>query len=260
MMTRPPSALLVIAHGSRDQDAVTEVLRQVELLRESLPDQQVVGSVLEFPSVRARSIQDAVDALVASGIERLVVLPLFLFDAGHVVVDVPSEMRQAKNRHVGLEIVILSPLSVADGLLDAVTDRVAEARTGLAGGGDTAVLLVGAGTSSQEPNAELFRVARLLWERKLASLVEVAFVSLTRPTIAEGLERCRALGAEHVVVAPYFLNTGVLRRRITEQTVPASRAAGIPATVASHIGAHPRMIAAVSARVRRALLDDAAVR
>lgn len=158
-----------------------------------------------------------------------------------------------------LEVVILPPLSADDGLLEVVTDRLAEANSGDAEGGEFAVLLVGAGTSSQQSNAELYRVARLLWERGLAPLVEVAFVSLTRPTIAEGLRRCRALGAERVVVVPYFLNVGVLARRIVDQALPAARAARVRVTVASHLGAHPRLIAAVAARVRRALSGDGQV-
>jgi sirohydrochlorin cobaltochelatase len=48
-------------------------------------------------------------------------------------------------------------------------------------------------------------------------MVEPAFVSLARPSVAEGLERCRRLGAERIVVLPYFLFRGVLPDRIAEQ-------------------------------------------
>jgi sirohydrochlorin cobaltochelatase len=42
-------------------------------------------------------------------------------------------------------------------------------------------------------------------------------VSLAKPSVPEGLERCRRLGAERVVVLPYFLFPGVLPDRVVTQ-------------------------------------------
>jgi len=51
----------------------------------------------------------------------------------------------------------------------------------------------------------------------LVDMVEPAFVSLAQPSVAEGLERCRRLGAKRIVVLPYFLFRGVLPDRIIAQ-------------------------------------------
>ncbi|MFI6483799.1 sirohydrochlorin chelatase [Nonomuraea sp. NPDC050663] len=64
----------------------------------------------------------------------------------------------------------------------------------------TAVLLV-APAMGPEPDAELFRVARLVWQYSPVRWVEVA-LSGGEPDVDEGIERCRLVGAEEVVLVP----------------------------------------------------------
>ena len=63
----------------------------------------------------------------------------------------------------------------------------------------------------------MVKTTRLLWEGRDYPLAETAFVSLARPDVLEGLERCRLLGARQIVVARYFLFPGVLPDRVAEQ-------------------------------------------
>lgn len=51
------------------------------------------------------------------------------------------------------------------------------------------------------PDAELFRVARLVWQYKQVRWVEVALMG-GEPDVDEGLERCRRLGADDFVLVP----------------------------------------------------------
>ncbi len=60
----------------------------------------------------------------------------------------------------------------------------------------------------------MFKGARSLWEGRGGSLVETCFWSITGPSLAQGLQRCAALGARRVVVLPYFLFHGILLQRI----------------------------------------------
>ena len=54
----------------------------------------------------------------------------------------------------------------------------------------TAVLLVGRGSTDPDANAEVCKVARLLQEGRGLRVVETAFVSLARPDVPAGLDRC----------------------------------------------------------------------
>jgi sirohydrochlorin cobaltochelatase len=76
---------------------------------------------------------------------------------------------------------------------------------------------VGRGSSDPDANADLCKVARLVWDGRGFGGVEAAFVSLAPPSVPEALDRCRRLGAARVVVVPYFLFTGVLVDRISVQ-------------------------------------------
>jgi sirohydrochlorin cobaltochelatase len=143
-------------------------------------------------------------------------------------------------------------------LIELLNTRIA------AVGGDPppAVLVVGRGSTDPDANADVVKTARLLWEGRGYPLAETAFVSLARPDVTEGLERCRLLcsgipGARRIVVAPYFLFPGVLPDRVAEQA--AGYAAAHPEldiAVAGVLGDCDELAALVWARYHEALSGD----
>jgi sirohydrochlorin cobaltochelatase len=86
------------------------------------------------------------------------------------------------------------------------------------------ILLVGRGSTDPDANAEVVKTTRLLWEGREFPLAETAFVSLARPDVTEGLDRCLALGARRIVVARYFLFPGVLPGRVARQAAEWAQA------------------------------------
>ena len=86
------------------------------------------------------------------------------------------------------------------------------------------MLVVGRGSTDPDANADVCKDARLLWEGRGYEFTETAFVSLARPSVAEGLARCRRLGARSIVVARYFLFPGVLPDRVAAQAAGATPA------------------------------------
>jgi sirohydrochlorin cobaltochelatase len=135
--------------------------------------------------------------------------------AGHSKGDVPAALARETARHPGLVMKYGRPLGPHPVLLSLLADRVAVAAQGAAG--PYAVLVVGRGTTDPDANADVCKDARLLWEGRDYEFTETAFVSLARPSVAEGLERCRRLGARTIVVARYFLFAGVLPDRVATQ-------------------------------------------
>src|SRR5690606_31560934 len=87
--------------------------------------------------------------------------------------------------------------------------------------GETAVVLVGEGSTDATANAEVHRVSRLFWETHAYDFmtVETAFVSVTPPGVPGGLERCRRLGAKRVIVVPYLLFAGGALERVWAQAL-----------------------------------------
>jgi sirohydrochlorin cobaltochelatase len=118
-------------------------------------------------------------------------------------------------------------------------------------------VLVGRGSSDPDANAETAKVARLLLEGRGYEGVEVSYVSLTRPSVPDALERARLLGARRVVVAPYFLFPGVLPDRIVAQA--RTYAGGHPdvdVRVAELLGDCDELADLVAERYAEALAGD----
>lgn len=247
-------ALMLMAHGSRNAEARAEYVRIRDAVAERLPSETIVFSALEFPDDdKLPSIEEGWRRCLALGARRIVALPFFLFPAGHVREDLPNELEHARGLHGDVEIDLVPPLGPTEELLDVLETRATDviAEMDAEAGRDTAVLLVGAGTSDPDANGDLCKAARLLWERRSFPLVEVAWVSLAEPTVPQAIERCLKLGARRIAVVPYFLNTGVLLSRIESHLRPIrERHANVPMRLAAHMGLHPRLIDLLERRTR----------
>jgi sirohydrochlorin cobaltochelatase len=249
-------SVLVLAHGSRNQAARAEYQRVRAEVARRLPELPVEFAVLEFPGEDLASILEGVRRCAEAGATRIVALPYFLFTAGHVREDLPGELERAVENWPGLTVAYQPPIGVGSKVVDVLEARAVQASQEFtaASTSSSAVLLVGAGTSDADSNADLFRAARLLWERRRFPRVEVAFVSLTSPSVAEGLERCLTLGATEIAVVPYFLNTGVLSRRIAARLDTARQQhPELQFGLAAEMGLHPTLLDLVAERARLAL-------
>lgn len=255
--THSPVALVLMGHGSRDPEGAEELAALAAAVQAEAPEFRVWGGVLEFPNVGLPSIQDSFDLAVAGGARTVLAVPLLLNDAGHARLDIPREVAVARARHVETDIRLCPPLG-----FDPLVLQIAEGRARTLGDqvpgnpAETAVLLVGRGTSHADANADFFRTARLFWERNRPAYrwVECCFVSLAEPGVAGGIDRCARLGARRVLVVPYFINTGILAKRIPGQVEEGARAwRGLRTGVAAHFGVDRGLVRAILARARSGL-------
>jgi sirohydrochlorin cobaltochelatase len=264
---RPP--LLLAAHGTRDPAGVAGFIAFAERLAKlaATHGTDVAGGFIELSRP---ALREAVAELAGLGHRRVVAVPLMLAAAGHAKGDVPASLARERDRHPGLtweygrtlgphpvliDLLALRVAAVAgdpaavgpDRNAGAGPDRNAGAgpdRNAGAGpdrnagaGEPPAVLVVGRGSTDPDANADVVKTARLLWEGRDFPLAETAFVSLARPSVTEGLDRCLALGARRVVVARYFLFQGVLPDRVADQAAAwADAHPGIDVLVSDVIG------------------------
>ena len=207
---RPP--LLLAAHGTRDEAGVAAFNALAGRVGDlAVRDgTRVAGGFIELSPPPLR---EAVATLVNGIPANVVAVPLMLSAAGHAKGDIPAALARERRRHPGLTWTYARPLGPHPALLELLAARIAA----VSGPGAPAVLLVGRGSTDPDANADVVKTARLLWEGRDYPLAETAFVSLARPDVAEGLERCRLLGARRIVVARYFLFPGVLPDRVAEQ-------------------------------------------
>ncbi|SCL45777.1 sirohydrochlorin cobaltochelatase [Micromonospora citrea] len=210
------TALVIVGHGTRSAAGVEQFVAFVERVRRraagALGD--VEGGFIELSRP---PLTDAVGALVDRGHRSLVALPLVLTAAGHGKGDIPAALARERERHPGLSYVYGRPLGPHPLLHTALEQRVDAALAGDDRAG-TWVALIGRGSTDPDANAEVAKVARLLWEGRGYAGVEPGFVSLAEPSVPAVLDRLRRLGARRIVVAPYFLFAGVLPDRIAAQS------------------------------------------
>jgi len=140
-----------------------------------------------------------------------------LVAAGHAKGDIPGAMARELERHPGLSYAYGRPLGPHPILLELLAERIDTALAGAPRDGTT-VVLVGRGSTDPDANAEVAKLARLLWEGRGYDGVETSFISLARPGVPAALDRAALLGARRVVVVPYFLFRGVLPERVVEQS------------------------------------------
>jgi sirohydrochlorin cobaltochelatase len=227
-LSEPKPALLLAAHGTSDQagvDAFAALAERVGKLA-AADGTRVAGGFIELS---APALREAVAELAAASPGPMVAIPLMLSAAGHAKGDIPAALARERARHPGTSFSYGRPLGPHPALIDLLAARIAA----VAGDTPPAVLLVGRGSTDPDANADVVKTARLLWEGRDYPLAETAFVSLARPDVAEGLERCRLLGAglpgaRRIVVARYFLFPGVLPDRVAEQA-------------AAYAAAHPEL-------------------
>src|SRR6516165_5491845 len=256
MSTSPP--LLLVGHGTRSDAGVAEFTRFVGLVRARTRDRvpAVDGGFIELARP---SVADAVARLAApasDGPRPIVAVPLVLTAAGHGKGDIPAALARELRRHPGLSYRYGRPLGPHPVLQDVLEARIGAVLAG-APRQDTCVVLAGRGSTDPDANAEVAKVARLLWEGRGYAGVEYAFISLAEPSVPAALGRAARLGARRIVVAPYFLFAGVLPDRVTAQSREFAAAHGaLDVRVAGLIGDCAELAGLVLVRYDEALHGD----
>ena len=207
--------MLVVGHGTRSDSGVAEFNAFMGRLqrRHDAPYRAAAGGFIELSRP---PVTEAVASLVGQGHRELIALPLVLVAAGHGKGDIPAALVREQVRHPGMTYSYGRPLGPHPALLDILEQRI-EKMLGDTERADTYVLLVGRGSTDPDANAEIAKMARLLWEGRGYAGVEPSFVSLADPGVPAGLDKLRRLGASRIIVAPYFLFPGILPDRIVSQ-------------------------------------------
>jgi sirohydrochlorin ferrochelatase len=123
-MSDVPTALLLIAHGSRRPEANADLHRLADDLRQSGRYAVVVASFLE-------SAEPGIDAggatCVESGAQRVVLVPYFLSAGVHVRRDLTTARDRLSERFPRIEFRLAEPLGPHPLLTEIVVQRVAGA-------------------------------------------------------------------------------------------------------------------------------------
>lgn len=251
--------LLLIGHGSPDAAGNAEFLAFADLLQTALgvPTQPCFLELAE-PSIGA-----GFALCVAAGAQEIVALPLFLGPGRHQKRDVPELLAAAQREHPHVQVRYGTPVGPHQRLVDALADRASTAMgqaTQPVAQAETDVLLVGRGSKDTQSNAEVARLARMLYEQQEYGWVEYAYQLVVAPNVGQGITRCVQLGARRVIVLPYILFTGFVRDDIVAQALAAQQQhPQIEVVVAQHLFPHAGLLDAVVQRYQECVAGAAAM-
>ncbi len=118
-MKTDSSPILLLAHGTKEPEASEPVHYYARLLAQRL-ERPVWPCLREFIEP---SIPTVVGRLANEGARRILVLPFFLFQSGHVVRDIAADLAAEKQKHPQLEFIVGEPLGVDQSLADLLEKR-----------------------------------------------------------------------------------------------------------------------------------------
>jgi len=248
-------AVLLVGHGSRREKS-NEQVREVAADLESHLGIPVDAAYLELAEP---AIPDAIETL-APTCRRLTVVPLSLFGASHVKSDIPLAVQTARARFDGVTIRYGSHLGVHPSLVDLLDDRVRSIEADLGvdrDADDVAVVVCARGSSDPDSNADVHKLARLLYEGRDLDRVEASFIGVTTPELDDTLHAVATDRPDAIAVVPYMLGDGVLTGRIREAAAAFDEEYPYVAAGASDpLGADDRVVDVLADRWREARSDS----
>ena len=209
--------IMVCGHGSRDKDAEMEFSLVAEGLKKRFPDLPVEYGFLEYS---APNIHMGLNSLINQGVEHIYAVPGMLFAATHAKNDIPSVLTTFEEKNEGLAVSYGKELGLQEPMINAFQARIYES-LGLDADNppaelyDTMLVVVGRGTSDTQANAEAAKLTRIVSENMGFGWADTVYSGVTYPSVGVGLEKLIKLDYKRIVVAPYFLFTGRLIKRIS---------------------------------------------
>ena len=114
-------AIILFAHGARDAEWAAPFGIIQKQLQAARPETQVA---LAFQDFMAPTLEAAVAQSAAQGARRIVLVPLFMAQGGHLKQDLPLLVGKIRERHPQLEIRVMPAIGDAPEILQAITDWV----------------------------------------------------------------------------------------------------------------------------------------
>ena len=114
-------AIILFAHGARDPEWAAPfgiIQRQLQAAR---PDTLVE---LAFQDFMTPTLDAAVAQSAAQGAKRIVLVPLFMAQGGHLKQDLPLLVGKIREQHPQIELQVMPAIGDAPEILQAISDWV----------------------------------------------------------------------------------------------------------------------------------------
>ncbi len=114
------TALILFAHGARDPEWANPMRRVQAAIQDRQPETPVELAFLEF---MAPTLSESIATLIAAGKKKIVIMPMFIAQGGHLKRDVPQMLDELRLTYPDIEFL----LGNAIGAHEIVVQAMAEA-------------------------------------------------------------------------------------------------------------------------------------
>jgi precorrin-8X/cobalt-precorrin-8 methylmutase len=175
------------------------------------------------------TLAEAVQASIAAGSRRIVVVPALLFAATHAKNDMPGELHMLQQAFPDVALHFGAALDLHPLLLRLAQQRIVEAEaraTRYSRRADTCLVVVG--------------LCRMLEEGMGFGASFVCYSGTAKPLVADGLRAAARLGQQRLIVLPFLLFNGILVKRVYDAAAAlAARHPEIEVLTTHYMGVHP---------------------
>jgi sirohydrochlorin cobaltochelatase len=250
------TAVLIVGHGTRELEGTYAFLELVSSVQKQIRS-YVQPAFLEIASP---SVPEGASYCLSTGAKRMLVIPFFLFGGHDVKKKLPQALekapgeaqKKARMKYPPLAVTVSSPIGPDRRIIEILKERLSSA-TGPSS--DTAVLLVGRGSSDPDAVAGMQEVSDRFAEETGLPTVRHAFVEIASPSVPDGIRACLASQTDRIVVLPYLLFPGVVMKKINSQVeaIPSRQTGRAQIIVANCLGPHPKLTELLLERIRKEL-------
>jgi len=113
----PKTALILFAHGARDPDWASPLHRVKAAVHARHPEMRVELAFLEIMDPK---LQDCAASLSSEGFERIVILPMFIAQGGHIKKDTPLILDQLRQLYPGVIFELAGPVGEAERIVQTI--------------------------------------------------------------------------------------------------------------------------------------------
>jgi precorrin-8X/cobalt-precorrin-8 methylmutase len=125
----PQTGVIILCHGSRGERGIVEVTEALRKVTEGVkpllpPGVEVIGAAFQF---NHPTLEEAVESLVVRGVERIVIMPYFLFAGRHITEDIPRLVEGLRVSYLDKKFLVTKPLGFEEHFVVSVAKRIEEA-------------------------------------------------------------------------------------------------------------------------------------
>ena len=117
-------AVILLGHGSIREAANVEVRSMWQMIAEQLPELNISGSFVE---VAEPTLEQEISRLAEQGMERIVIVPMFLTRGQHLSNGIPRILEAAREQYSTITIELTRHLGVDPLLAEIIKNRLREA-------------------------------------------------------------------------------------------------------------------------------------